>query len=511
MIKLVSVLVCCFYIFRDVHSLSDHKFPKHFKFGAATASYQVEGAWNEDGKGENIWDRLTHSSQKFLVKNDHNGDVACDSYHKYKEDVNLLRKLGVQYYRFSISWSRILPTGYTNEVNQKGVEYYRKLINELKAHNITPFVTLYHWDLPQPLQDIGGWPNPLLADLFVDYAKTVFILFGDDVKHWTTFNEVKQICLEGYGIATKAPAIKASGIGDYLCGHTIIKAHAKVYRLYEKEFKEKQGGKVGIVIDTDWYEPFTNSEEDKRASDQSLYFRWGWYVHPIVFGNYPQIMIDRIASRSKKEGFHKSRLPVFSEEEQKYIRGTYDFLGLNQYSSFMVKHIEEPVIDASPSWSKDMGTGLFRNSSWGKTSSDWLFVTPWGIRKALKWIKDHYQNPEIIITENGYSDTGETLNDSGRTNYIKGYLSSILEAIYEDEVNVTGYMLWSLLDNFEWFSGYTRPFTTEPDGPWPLARVHLAPVQIGGVTHGQASPVSSFIQLLLCKGVSGYFHRHLTN
>lgn len=211
-------------------------------FGAATSSYQIEGAWNVDGKGENIWDRMIHSPIS-LVINNQTGDTTCDSYNKYKEDVVLLKDLGVNHYRFSISWSRILPTGYNNFINKAGVQYYSNLIRELKVNNITPMVTMYHWDLPQPLQDIGGWPNPLLIDLFVDYARVLFSLFGNEVKHWMTFNEIQQICHEGYGNGEKAPAINSSGIGDYLCGHTVIKAHAKTYRLYDRFFREKQGGR----------------------------------------------------------------------------------------------------------------------------------------------------------------------------------------------------------------------------------------------------------------------------
>lgn len=222
--------------------MSHYAFPTSFKFGTATAAYQIEGAWNEDGKGENIWDRLTHNTS--LVRNHDTGDVACDSYHRYKEDVQLLKQLGVNFYRFSISWSRILPTGYPDQINKAGIEYYKNLIDELKANNIEPFVTLYHWDLPQPLQDIGGWMNEKLVDIFADYARTLFTLLGDDVKYWMTFNEPRQICYEGYGLGLKAPAVKLPGIGPYRCAHVLIKAHAKAYHIYQDNFKEKQGGEV---------------------------------------------------------------------------------------------------------------------------------------------------------------------------------------------------------------------------------------------------------------------------
>lgn len=216
-------------------------------FGAATSAYQIEGAWNTDGKGENIWDHMSHSPMTLIVNNE-TGDTTCDSYNKYKEDVRILKELGVNHYRFSISWSRVLPTGYTNIINEAGVQYYRNLITELKTNNITPLVTTYHWDLPQPLQDIGGWANPLMVDIYVDYARLLFSLFGNDVKDWLTFNELKQICQEGYGNGAKAPGIKSPGIGEYRCGHIIIKAHAKTYQLYNRLFKEKQGGEHNFFI-----------------------------------------------------------------------------------------------------------------------------------------------------------------------------------------------------------------------------------------------------------------------
>lgn len=228
-------------IFSAAQDIDNRKFPPNFLFGTATAAYQIEGGWNEEGKGENIWDHMSHSPETLILQNQ-TGDVACDSYHKYKEDVRMLAYLGVTHYRFSISWSRILPTGYTNLINDAGVEYYKNLLSELKANNITPMVTLYHWDLPQSLQDLGGWPNPLLADIFAEYARVVFSLFGDEVKHWMTFNEIQQICHEGYGLGAKAPGIRASGIGEYRCGHVVIKAHAKAYHLYQRLFREKQGG-----------------------------------------------------------------------------------------------------------------------------------------------------------------------------------------------------------------------------------------------------------------------------
>lgn len=208
----------------------------------ATAAYQIEGAWNEDGKGESIWDNVTHGHPDF-IDDMSNGDIACDSYHKLDEDIALIEELGVDYYRFSISWPRILPKGYSYYVNEAGIAYYNRLIDGLLAKGIEPMVTLYHWDLPQVFQDLGGWPNELIADYFEDYAKVVFDNFGDRVKYWLTFNEPYNFCYHGYGIQMKAPALNMSGIADYLCAHTVLKAHARVYHLYNTTYKDTQRGK----------------------------------------------------------------------------------------------------------------------------------------------------------------------------------------------------------------------------------------------------------------------------
>lgn len=213
--------------------------------GVATAAYQIEGAYLEDGKSKNIWDILTHDRSE-LIDDGSNGDVACDSYHKVEEDVALIKDLGVDFYRFSISWARVLPKGYSYYVNQAGINYYNKLINALLKEGITPMVTLYHWDLPQVLQDAGGWPNELLADYFADYARVIFENFGDRVKWWLTFNEPFNTCHQGYGNVLKAPALNITGYADYLCTHTVLKAHAKVYHMYDKEFRSKQNGKILI-------------------------------------------------------------------------------------------------------------------------------------------------------------------------------------------------------------------------------------------------------------------------
>lgn len=194
------------------------------------------------GKGENIWDHFTHHHPE-RIKDHATGDLSVDSYHRYKEDIHLLSFLGVHIYRFSISWARILPTGFTNIINEKGIRYYSNIIDDLIRHKIEPIVTIYHWDLPQSLQNLGGWTNPLLPNIFVDYANILFQRFGDRVKTWITFNEPNIICSFGYGNTKMAPGINSSGIGDYLCGYTVLKAHGQVYRLYQDKYKHMYKGK----------------------------------------------------------------------------------------------------------------------------------------------------------------------------------------------------------------------------------------------------------------------------
>ncbi|KAJ8970762.1 hypothetical protein NQ314_001032 [Rhamnusium bicolor] len=233
------------------------QFPSGFKFGAATASYQVEGGWNESGKGESIWDHFTHTHPELVV--DHTtGDISCDSYHLWKKDVNILKEIGVNYYRFSLSWPRILPDGFSNVVNEDGIRYYNDLINELLKHNMEPMVY------------IGGWTNPDTAKYFEDYAWIAFKLFGDRVKRWITINEPSSICEDTYGNGKGAPHLKSPGIGDYLCGRTLLLAHARGFHTYDKYFRKTQNGKIGITIDSIWAEPKTNATKDIEAAEREM-------------------------------------------------------------------------------------------------------------------------------------------------------------------------------------------------------------------------------------------------
>ncbi|KAJ8978812.1 hypothetical protein NQ317_018902 [Molorchus minor] len=434
--------------------------PDNVKFGVATAAYQIEGGWDADGKGEQVWDTWIHNNPGKVA--DHsNGDVASDSYHKYTDDVAAMKEVGVDYHRLSIAWSRILPNGTIDNINQAGIDYYIKVFEELKANGIGAMVTLYHWDIPTDLENQGGWLNPDVVDWFADYARLCYEQFGDYVDslgdHQRTEADLPRrvriwrFC-SGCGVQRSwgVPVRQACSL-----------AHAKAWHIFDEEFRSKSEARNTIVIDSDWYEPTTDSDEDEAAAEIWRQFivrycspsQFGMYANPVYSKDWPQVMIDRIADRSEKEGFNSSRLPAFSDEEVEYISGTYDFLAVNHYTSYMVSAAGEPAI-SDPSFSRDGGQSVYQKDTWQQAAAGWFKIVPWGIGKLLRWIKKTYGNIEIVITENGVSDLTGTLDDDHRINYIQMYMSHILDAMYEEDVNVTAYTLWSIIDNFEWTQGF---------------------------------------------------------
>ncbi|VDI50812.1 lactase-phlorizin hydrolase, partial [Mytilus galloprovincialis] len=431
-------------------------FPDDFAWSSATAAYQVEGAWNEDGKGPSIWDVHSHNGK---IDNNATGDIACDSYHKYKEDIKIMSDMKVTHYRFSISWPRILPDGTTRYINRKGIEYYNKLIDGLKAAGIEPMVTLYHWDLPQALHSpYKGWLNESTSDLFAKYARICFREFGDRVKLWITLNEPRVVATQGYGDGHMAPGIVGLGTTVYDSAHNLIKAHAKAYHIYDKEFRPAQKGKIGVTMNFDWHDPKNKSNSgDIKASEIGNQFFLGWFANPVyVNGDYPVVMKEKIAAKSKHQKLSRSRLPSFTEYEKIYIKGTADFFGLNFYTSQIVTLKSKYSYKADYNTDADISTEQY--SSWIGSGSPWLKVTPWGLRKALNWIRNHYGNTPIYITENGVSDRNGSIQDAHRVYYYKHYINNVLKAIRLDDANVKGYTAWSLMDNLEWMRGYTERF-----------------------------------------------------
>jgi len=432
-----------------------YTFPESFKIGAASASYQIEGAWNEDGKSPNVWDTLVHNNPGYVLDWT-NADVAANSYHFWQKDIDALQNIGFEVYRFSISWSRIVPNGASGRPNQAGIDYYNRLIDGLLAIGIEPLVTIFHWDLPQYLQDLGGWTNPLMVEYFKEYADVLYANFGDRVKNWITFNEPSVFCGEGYGYTTKAPAIESPGVGDYLCVHHVLLSHAAAYHLYKDKYSQ-QNGQIGICLNSGFSYPGDTSVDPSYA-EKALEFELGRYSTPIYSeeGGYPQIVIDQIGNKSQAEGRRRSRFPNFTDAQREYVRGTADFLALNYYSSRLVE--PRPEVPSFPiNWWSDTQLNSFVDDSWPRAKSEWLYSAPQGLQDLLVWIKNKYNNPTVMITENGWSDDGQ-IEDNDRVTYIKAHLASVSRAISDDSCNVVAYTVWSLTDNFEWKVGYTERF-----------------------------------------------------
>ena len=318
------------------------QFPDGFLWGTATAAYQVEGAWDEGGKGPNIWDTFTHA-EAGNIDDDSSGDVACDSYHKYMEDIQLMKNMGLNSYRFSISWARILPNG-VGEKNQEGIDFYHSVLDALQDAGIEPAVTLHHWDLPQALEDQGGWLNETIADWFEEYSIVCFEEFGERVKFWITLNEPAVTSYNGYGIGEHAPGLVGPGTFTYIAAHNQIRGHGRAVQAYRQQFSQ-QNGKIGITLSVGWKEPedpLNSTHLD--ASETAMMFDMGWYSEPILgSGKYPAVMRQNIDQKSMAQGFEQSRLPSFTEEESAMIAGSADFLGVNMYTSQLVFPMAESI------------------------------------------------------------------------------------------------------------------------------------------------------------------------
>ncbi|XP_076829578.1 cytosolic beta-glucosidase isoform X2 [Brachyhypopomus gauderio] len=409
-------------------NVSVEVYPGDFAWGAATAAYQIEGGWNVDGRGPSIWDVFSHTKGK--VFEDQTGDVACNSYQLWDEDLRCIQHLGLTHYRLSFSWSRLLPDGTANNVNPKGVAYYNKVINDLIAKAIMPMVTLNHFDLPQDLHLRGGWKSPEIANYFDSYARFCFKTFGDRVKFWITLNEPYVFAKLGYEDGLIAPGVKEPGSAVYLVGHNMLRAHARAWHSYHAHFRHLQRGKVSIALNSDWAMPSDpGSPEDVEAAERYMDFSLGWFACPVFrTGDYPESMRSRIEARSLELGLVEGeRLPKFSEDEPTVL-GTADFFALNYYTSRKVNMIHPGPGELS--FRADQGVEGSIDPSWPICGVSWLAVVPEGLRKLLKYIKETYKNPDIYITENGFSQMGPVvLEDLDRCQFYHDTLQEVSKGL----------------------------------------------------------------------------------
>lgn len=418
------------------------RFPNDFMWGVATSSYQIEGAWNEDGKGESVWDRLSHTPGK--VKKGDTGDIACDHYHRYKEDIQIMKEIGLKAYRFSVSWPRIFPTG-KGMVNQKGVEFYDKLINGLLDNGIEPFLTLYHWDLPVAFNKVGAWESPEVIDAFVNYAQFLFNHYGDRVKYWITFNEPQVFTFLWYPVGLYGKGEFESALN---ATHMINIAHAKAVKAYRTS--NHPDGKIGITLDLSHIYPRSSSELDIKGAKLKDGLNNRWFLDPVLKGEYPAEVMDLIRKNFSFRLPPKKDLELFKDNP-------IDFLGINNYFCERVAIKKEK--DLGNIWKLLIS---FRPNINAEVSEMGWEVCPQGFYDLLKRIDKDYEHPEIHITENGMACKDNkivegTIQDDDRISYLKRYLKAAHDAI-QDGVNLKSYFLWSLMDNFEWIYGYSKKF-----------------------------------------------------
>lgn len=418
-------------------------FPKDFVWGAATSSIQIEGAVNEDGKGKNIWDIFSHQSGK--IKDGTNVDIACDHYHRYKEDIELMEKIGIKAYRFSIDWSRVLPNG-TGEINQKGLNYYSNLVDTLLEHNIEPYVTLYHWELPYELYKKGGWMNSEIVDWFGDYAAIIAKTFGKRVKYYFTINEPQSFIGLGFCAGIHAPGFSCAMSDTMQMAHNVLKAHGRAVQ----KLRENAGMdiKVGFAPTSGMGYPASDKPEDIEATRLFMFrlpdpdaWSWGisWWSDPVMLGEYPEEGLKKYAQW----------LPKITKDDLKLISEPIDMYGQNIYNGRMIRMGE----DGKPEV-------VERYQGFPRTASGWP-ITPECLYWGPKFLYERYKTP-LYITENGLScndvvSLDGKVHDPARIDFEARYLSQLQKA-YEDGVDVRGYFHWSLLDNFEWAEGYTQRF-----------------------------------------------------
>jgi beta-glucosidase len=405
-------------------------FPPEFIWGAATAAYQIEGAATEDGRGESVWDRFCATPGK--VRNGESGAVACDFYHRYPQDIALMRELGLDAFRFSIAWPRILPEG-RGRVNEKGLDFYDRLVDELLANEIVPFPTLFHWDTPQALEDLGGWPARATAEAFAEYVEVVAGRLGDRITHWTTHNEPWVVAWIGHAWGEHAPG-KTSDADAIAAAHHLLLSHGWAVEVLRRD---APGADVGIVLNLEHVDPASDSSLDAEAAREMDGMANRWFLDPLFRGAYPSDLPERFS-------------PPVEPGDLDAISAPIDFLGVNNYFRFVVR--------AS---SNGDGPQVVHDPDWQRTDMGWE-VHPEGLFKLLTRVARDYAPSAMYVTENGaaYGDTRSHdggVHDPERTAYIESHIDAVRRAA-EAGAPMKGYFVWSFLDNFEWSLGYSKRF-----------------------------------------------------
>ena len=413
-------------------------FPKNFIWGTATSAYQVEGAWNKDGKGLSIWDEFVR--RPGAIKNKDTGDVACDHYGKYREDIRLLKDLGVKAYRFSVSWPRIFPEG-SGQKNQRGIDFYKKVVDDLLESGITPFATLYHWDLPLMLQDKGGWSNRDITGWFSEYVETIVKSFAGNVQNFIIINEPSVIAYVGHYQGVHAPGIRSKRA--YLAtSHHLNLCHGDSIEIIKNFCPQAKAGSTFTHFPI---RPATSDPADEHAAQMMDAVWTKAYIDPIFLGDYPEMLRDDFSEFIKRGDLKRINRPG-------------DFMGVNHYSPDYGKADPEDAFGAVLDYAHDSKSDLLDDNH---TDLGWI-IEPEALNETLLNIKDRYHSPVIYITEGGcaYNDEPDSdgrVRDHRRVKYYERYLAEVLKAI-QSGVDIRGYFAWSFLDNFEWGEGYSARF-----------------------------------------------------
>jgi beta-glucosidase len=446
------------------------RFPEGFLWGAATSAYQIEGCPRADGAGPSIWERFAHSPG--LTASGETGDVACDHYRRYEADVKLMADLGLNAYRFSTAWARVLPAG-RGQVNPAGLDFYQRLVDRLLEHGIQPMVTLYHWDLPAALDDRGGWLNPDIADWFAEYAQVMFRALGDRVPLWATINEPSVITDGGYMHGALAPGHR-SLYETPIASHNLLRAHGAAVRAYRAVGKQR----IGLVVNLEPKYPASHSAADQAALRRADAYMNRQYLDPVFHGSYPGEMREIFGAA----------WPEHPAADFDLIQEPLDFLGINYYTRSVTRHDER-------AW--PVQASAVRQPQHAYTETGWE-VCPEALTAVLLWVKEQYGDVPLYITENGAAfydppkPVDGRVDDPLRVHYYREHLRAAHAAIRQG-VDLRGYFAWSLLDNFEWSLGYSKRFglvhvdyETLRRTPKSSARFYTEVIRSGGAALGEA-------------------------